>query len=56
MLALLEQLAVSFDLPILDWIQANLTSPLADEIWPRITLLGDDAHHISRSLRMACKQ
>ena len=42
MLALLEQLAVSFDLPILDWIQANLTSPLADEIWPRITLLGDD--------------
>ena len=42
MLALLNQLAVSFDLPILDWIQANLTSPLADEIWPRITLLGDD--------------
>ncbi len=24
MLAVLDQLAVSFDLPILDWIQANL--------------------------------
>ena len=42
MLALLNQLAVSFDLPILDWIQANLTSPLGDKIWPIITLFGDD--------------
>lgn len=42
MLALLNQLAVSFDLPILDWIQANLTSPLGDKIWSIITLFGDD--------------
>ena len=42
MLALLNQLAVSFDLPILDWIQANLTSPLGDKVWPIITLFGDD--------------
>ena len=41
MLALLNQLAVVFDLPILDWIQANLTSPLFDRIWPIITVLGD---------------
>ncbi len=33
--------AVSFDLPILDWIQANLQSPLMDTIMPIITLLGD---------------
>ncbi len=42
MLAILNQLAVSFDLPILDWIQANLASPLMDKIWPFITLFGDD--------------
>ena len=41
MLALLNSLAVSFDLPILDWIQANLQSPLMDTIWPIITLFGD---------------
>ncbi len=41
MLAILNQLAVSFDLPILDWIQANLTSPLMDKIWPIITMFGD---------------
>lgn len=42
MLALLNQLAVIFDLPILDWIQANLTSPLWDKIWPIITMFGDE--------------
>ncbi len=41
MLNLLNQLAVSFDLPILDWIQANLQSPLLDWIMPIITLFGD---------------
>ena len=34
-------LAESFDLPILDWIQANLQSPFMDFIMPWITLLGD---------------
>lgn len=38
----LNQLAVSFDLPILDWIQANLQSPLMDKIMPIITLFGED--------------
>ncbi len=42
MLTLLNQLAVSFDLPILDWIQANMTSPLWDKVWPIITMFGDD--------------
>ena len=41
MLELLNSLAVSFDLPILDWIQANLQSGLMDTIWPIITLFGD---------------
>ncbi len=41
MLALLNQLAVSFDLPILDWIQANLQSSLMDTIMPIITLFGE---------------
>ena len=41
MLALLNNLAVSFDLPILDWIQANLQSGLMDTIWPIITMFGD---------------
>lgn len=41
MLALLDQLAVSFDLPILDWIQANLKNGFGDVIWPIITLFGD---------------
>ena len=39
--AFLYQLAVSFDLPILDWIQANLQSPLMDKIMPIITLFGE---------------
>ena len=37
----LNQWAVSFDLPILDWIQANLQSELMDTVMPIITLLGD---------------
>ena len=40
-LALLDQLAVSFDLPILDWIQANLKNGFGDVFWPIITLFGD---------------
>lgn len=38
---LLDNLAVSFDLPILDWIAANLWCPLLDTVMPIITLLGD---------------
>ena len=38
---LLNSLAVSFDLPILDWIQANLQSGFMDTIWPIITVFGD---------------
>ena len=41
MLNLLNSLAVSFDLPILDWIQANLQSGFMDFIMPIITLFGD---------------
>ena len=41
MLNLLNSLAVSFDLPILEWIQANLQSGFMDTIWPIITLFGD---------------
>ena len=39
--ALLDSLAVSFDLPILDWIAANLWCPFLDAAMPIITLLGD---------------
>lgn len=38
---LLDALAVSFDLPILDWIAANLWCPILDVAMPIITLLGD---------------
>lgn len=38
---LLNSWAVSFDLPILDWIQANLANPVLDFLMPWITLLGD---------------
>ena len=38
---LLDSLAVSFDLPILDWIAANLWCPALDFIMPIITVLGD---------------
>lgn len=41
MLSLLNSLAVSFDLPILEWIQANLQSGFMDTIWPIITVFGD---------------
>ena len=41
MLAILDQLAVSLDLPILDWIQANLKNDILDVIMPIITLFGD---------------
>ena len=37
----LNSCAVSFDLPILDWIQANLQSPFLDAFMPIITVLGD---------------
>ena len=42
MLELLNSLAVSFDLPILDWIQAHMQSGFMDFIMPIITLFGDD--------------
>ena len=38
---LLNRLAESFDLPILDWIQSNLQSELMDTIMPIITMFGD---------------
>jgi len=41
MAAFLNQLAISFDLPILDWIQANLQSPLMDKLMPIVTLFGE---------------
>ncbi len=41
-LNLLNSLAVSFDLPILDWIAANLYCPFLDAVMPIITLFGDD--------------
>ena len=41
MLNLLNSLAVSFDLPILDWIQANLKSGFMDVFMPFITKFGD---------------
>lgn len=40
-LNILNQCAVSFDLPILDWIQANLQSGFLDFIMPIITIFGD---------------
>ena len=39
--SLLDALAVSFDLPILDWIAANLWCPVLDTLMPIITLFGD---------------
>ena len=42
MLGILNQLAVSFDLPILEWIQANLQNGFMDFIMPIITLFGED--------------
>ena len=40
--AFLNQIALSFDLPILDWIQSNMKSDLMDTIMPIITMFGDD--------------
>ena len=40
-LELLNNCAVSFDLPILDWIQANMANPFLDFVMPLITVLGD---------------
>ena len=37
----LNSWAVSFDLPILDWIQANMTNPILDFLMPIITIFGD---------------
>ncbi len=41
LLELLNAWAVSFDLPILDWIQLHMANPFLDFIMPWITLLGD---------------
>ena len=41
-LSLLDSLAVSFDLPILDWIQANLQCGILDTLMPIITHFGED--------------
>ena len=38
---ILSFLAERFDLPILEWIAANLRCPFMDTIMPIITLLGD---------------
>ena len=38
---ILSYLAENFDLPILDWIAANLRCPFLDAVMPVITLLGD---------------
>lgn len=38
---LLDSLAVTFDLPILDWIAANLWCPVLDTVMPIITMFGD---------------
>ena len=39
--ALLYNCAISFDLPILEWIQANLQSPFMDKFMPFITVFGN---------------
>ena len=39
--ALLNTLAVSFDLPILDWIQNTMQCAFLDKVMPLITVLGD---------------
>ena len=38
---MLSFLAENFDLPVLDWIAANLWNPVLDVLMPLITLLGD---------------
>ena len=39
--ALLYNCAISFDLPIREWIQANLQSPFMDKFMPFITVFGN---------------
>lgn len=39
--AFLYQLAISFDLPILDWIQAHMQCAFLDTVMPIITLFGE---------------
>lgn len=39
--ALLNNCAIAFDLPILEWIQANLQSPFLDKFMPFITAFGN---------------
>lgn len=41
MTQLLDALAISFDLPILDWIQAHMQCGFLDFIMPIITMFGD---------------
>ena len=41
MLALLNELAFSFDFPILDWIQANIANDFLDTFMPIITAFGN---------------
>lgn len=41
MLALLNEIAVSFDLPILDWIQQNFRCGFLDVFMPFVTLFGE---------------
>lgn len=38
---MLDALAVSFDLPILDWIQAHMQCAFLDKTMPIVTLFGD---------------
>lgn len=38
---MLDSLAVSFDLPILDWIQAHMQCTFLDKTMPIVTLFGD---------------
>ena len=38
---ILSYLAENFDLPILDWIAANLWCPFLDAVMPVITVLGN---------------
>ena len=39
---LMSSLAIGFDLPILDWIQAHMQSGFMDTIMPIITMFGDE--------------
>ena len=40
--SILNQIAIAFDLPILDWIQSHLQCAFLDFIMPIITLFGED--------------